>query len=133
MYKILVVEEDLNARRRICSCIEDNHIAAIESPNSRHAWETLKSNDSILMVFISEKSSRVDAKELMEFIALDTTMKNVPVYIMAEVSSPKQIFKLLSYGAAGFIVKPVRLDEVRDYLYLFFAQEKKITESQIQS
>ena len=106
--RILVVEDDEIARNNICFFVSDEGYRVDQASDGAEAIELLK-NQAFSLVITDVIMPRVDGFELIQRV--QTVSPQTPVLFMSsypQVDSSKAILA----GAAGFIRKPLMLNEL---------------------
>lgn len=114
MQKVLIVEDEESIRSTITMILEDMDLIVFQSPNGRHALETLKVNDDINLVITDMVMPEMDGRELIREIHDDESINNMPILIISGYVGMKEIADLLRLGATMFIPKPLKSDELRE-------------------
>ena len=117
--KILVVDDDAIV---IASCrriLEADGFEVTTARSTDEALETVR-KDTFDLLLIDVKMPKHDGPFLMRNIRKDTPQ--VPIVVMSGYPTPETIADVMRAGAAGFIPKPFRPDDlartVRDALEL---------------
>jgi len=114
MVKVLVVEDDRAVRRIVTKGIESMGHVVIQSPNGKHAWETLSCNDDIELVITDMMMPEMDGRQLIQVIRGNSELARLPVIILSGVVDAKKIADLLQLGTTAFLPKPVKIVELQD-------------------
>jgi CheY-like chemotaxis protein len=126
MAKILIAEDEIVSQKTLYKVIEDMGHMAFVSPNGRHAWETLKANPDFQLLITDVSMPEMDGRELIKKVRDNDNMKDIPIIIISGVVTVSEILNLLEIGATVFLAKPVKLQEIREYIarYLNELEEK---------
>ena len=116
MKKILIVDDDQPTRLILVHIVESMGHVAFQCPDGKHALETLKSNSDIAMVITDMSMPRMDGRKLIEAVQSEERWNALPILIMSAVVGVKEISDLLKAGARAFLKKPVRGEEIREYI-----------------
>ena len=114
MQKVLIVEDEKSIRSTISMILEDMGLYVTQSPNGRHALETLKINDDFSLIITDMVMPEMDGRELIQAIHEDDSIENIPILIISGYVGMKEISDLLRMGATMFIPKPLKSDELRE-------------------
>ncbi|CAJ1976040.1 unnamed protein product [Sphenostylis stenocarpa] len=97
------------------------------------AWETLKNKASDIDLILTEVDlPSISGFSLLSLIMEHDVCKNIPVIMMSSHDSVSMVFKCMLKGAADFLIKPVRKNELRNlwqHIELGFAAENHATTS----
>ncbi|XP_057999200.1 two-component response regulator-like APRR7 [Hevea brasiliensis] len=87
----------------------------IAVPNGLQAWKMLEDlNNHIDIVLTEVVVPTLSGIGLLCKITSHKTLKNIPVIMMSSHDSMGIVFKCLSKGAVGFLVKPIRKNELKN-------------------
>ncbi|KAK1411834.1 hypothetical protein QVD17_32622 [Tagetes erecta] len=113
--KVLLVETDDSTRHIVTALLRNCNYEVIEAANGFQAWKILEdlSNhiDIVLTEVIMPSFSGIG---LLCKIMSHKTRKNIPVIMMSSHDSMGLVFKCLSKGAADFLLKPIRKNELKN-------------------
>ncbi len=113
MASILVAEDDKSTQKLVCKYLTDIGHNVYISPNGRHAYETLMTNNSFDLLVTDIKMPEMDGCQLIEALRGDPKYADFPIIIMSAQVSVKEISNLLKLGASVFQAKPLN----RELLY----------------
>lgn len=109
MFKILVVEDDKDLNRTVCSFLNDNGYQTVGCLNANDAYDALY--DSMFDLIISDiMMPGVDGFEFAQTIR--DTNKEIPLLFMTardDIVSKQKGFRI---GVDDYMVKPINLDEL---------------------
>lgn len=60
-----------------------------------------------------------DGREVLGQIKQDNTLKSIPVVVFTTSSNPRDIEACYQYGANGYIIKPIDINELRRAIQVF--------------
>lgn len=106
--RILVVEDDSEISRLLCSCLQENGYTAEAALDGNIASSAMKkqSYDLILMdLMLPHKDGEQLIKELREY-------SDIPVIVLSAKSMMETRLEVLRLGADDYILKPFDLSEV---------------------
>jgi pseudo-response regulator 5 len=113
--RVLLAEGDDSTRHIISALLRKcgYHVAA--ASDGVKAWEILKEKSSNIDLVLTE----VELPLMSGFLLLSTIMehdscKNIPVIMMSSNDAVSMVFKCMLKGAADFLVKPIRKNELRN-------------------
>ena len=110
-HRVLVVEDDVEIREALLDLLEQNGTEAIGAPNGKRALEFLASADPLpCLILLDLMMPVMDGQAFREAQLKDPRIANIPIIVVSayrDVQSEASTLK-----AAGFIVKPPRLNDV---------------------
>lgn len=113
--RVLLVEADDSTRQIIAALLRrcDYKVAAL--PDGLKAWEMLKEKPHDFDIILSEvQLPSISGFCLLTMIMEHEICKNVPVIMMSSQDCISVVFKCMMRGAADFLVKPIRKNELRN-------------------
>ena len=116
MAKILIVEDDPRSRYIIVRIVENLGHFTIQSPNGRHAYETLCHNLDVELMITDVMMPEVDGRDLVRLIRGNESVAKLPILIISAVIGVNSILDLLKMGATAFLPKPVSSTDIEEYL-----------------
>ncbi|XP_057507156.1 two-component response regulator-like APRR5 [Actinidia eriantha] len=113
--RVLLVEADDSTRQIIAALLRKCSYSVAAVPDGLKAWEVLKGKPHNIDLILTE----VDLPSISGFALLTLIMeheicKNIPVIMMSSNDSVSTVYKCMLRGAADFLVKPVRKNELRN-------------------
>ncbi|KAH1259621.1 Two-component response regulator-like PRR95 [Glycine max] len=113
--RVLLVEADDSTRQIISALLHKCSYKVVAFCDGLKAWETLKNKPSDIDLILTE----VDLPSISGFSLLTLIMehdicKNIPVIMMSSHDSVSMVLKCMLKGAADFLIKPVRRNELRN-------------------
>ncbi|KAK7397479.1 hypothetical protein VNO78_18654 [Psophocarpus tetragonolobus] len=113
--RVLLVEADDSTRQIIAALLRKCSYKVAAVCDGLKAWETLKNKASDIDLILTE----VDLPSISGFSLLNLIMehdicKTIPVIMMSSHDSVSMVFKCMLKGAADFLIKPVRKNELRN-------------------
>ncbi|XP_022890419.1 two-component response regulator-like APRR5 isoform X2 [Olea europaea var. sylvestris] len=101
-------------RRSFCTALSFTHpIAAV--PDGLKAWEVLKERHrNIDLVLTEVELPSISGYALLTLMMEHDNCKNIPVIMMSSHDSVSTVYNCMLRGAADFLVKPVRRNELRN-------------------
>ncbi|KAK1558927.1 hypothetical protein Q3G72_008370 [Acer saccharum] len=113
--RVLLVEADDSTRHIITALLRKCSYRVSAVPDGLMAWEALKAQPHNIDLVLTE----VDLPSISGFTLLTLVMehdicKNIPVIMMSSHDSICIVLKCMLKGAADFLIKPVRRNELRN-------------------
>ncbi|XP_058086725.1 two-component response regulator-like PRR95 [Magnolia sinica] len=112
---VLLVEGDDSTRQIVAALLRKCNYKVAAVSNGLKAWEILKEKPHNIDLILTEVDlPSVSGFSLLTMIMEHETCKNIPVIMMSSHDSISVVFKCMLGGAADFLVKPVRKNELRN-------------------
>ncbi|CAL1404398.1 unnamed protein product [Linum trigynum] len=113
--RVLLVESDDSTRQIIAALLRKCSYRVAAVPDGLKAWELLKERPHNIDLILTE----VDLPSISGYALLTLMMeheicKNIPVIMMSKEDSISTVYKCMMRGAADYLVKPVRRNELRN-------------------
>ncbi|GKU88974.1 hypothetical protein SLEP1_g3179 [Rubroshorea leprosula] len=113
--RVLLVEADDSTRQIIAALLRKCSYKVAAVPDGLKAWEILKEKPQDIDLILTE----VDLPLISGFALLTLTIeheicKNIPVIMMSSQDSISTVHKCMMRGAADYLVKPIRRNELRN-------------------
>ncbi|KAE8681431.1 Two-component response regulator-like APRR3 [Hibiscus syriacus] len=113
--RVLLVEADDSTRQIIFALLRKCSYRVAAVPDGLKAWEILKERPHSVDLILTE----VDLPSISGFALLTLIMehdvcKNIPVIMMSSQDSVSTVYKCMLRGAADYLVKPIRKNELRN-------------------
>ncbi|MQM02496.1 hypothetical protein Taro_035266 [Colocasia esculenta] len=113
--RVLLVEADDSTRQIIAALLRKCSYRVAAAADGLKAWETLKEkSQSIDLVLAEVELPSLSGYSLLTMIMEHDSCKNIPVIMMSSHDSINMVFKCMLKGAADFLVKPIRKNELRN-------------------
>ncbi|XVF20170.1 hypothetical protein REPUB_Repub11eG0175200 [Reevesia pubescens] len=113
--KVLLVENDDSTRQVVSALLQNCCYEVTAVANGLQAWKVLGDmNNHIDIVLTEEAMPVLSGSDLLYKIMNHKTLKNIPVIMMSSHDSFGLVFNCLSKGAADFLVKPIRKNELKN-------------------
>ncbi|KAJ3692764.1 hypothetical protein LUZ60_011859 [Juncus effusus] len=113
--RVLLVEGDDSTRQIIAALLRKCSYRVVAASDGMKAWETLKEkSQSVDLVLTEVELPFMSGFGLLSMIMEHQTCKNIPVIMMSSHDSMSMVFKCMLKGAADFLVKPIRKNELRN-------------------
>ena len=116
--KILIVDDDIKILRVMNAYLSNKYDVAIVK-NGRGAMQYLRTNmpDLILLDYIMPME---DGPEVYRKIKLVDRLRKIPIFFLTGVSDSKKVRKALELKPEGYILKPIKRDQLIKRLESFF-------------
>jgi len=113
--RVLLAEGDDSTRHVISALLRKCGYRVAAASDGVKAWDILQEKSFNIDLVLTE----VDLPLMSGFLLLSTIMehdasKNIPVIMMSSHDSVSMVFKCMLKGAADFLVKPIRKNELRN-------------------
>ncbi|KAL4362593.1 hypothetical protein GQ457_04G038180 [Hibiscus cannabinus] len=113
--RVLLVEADDSTRQIVAALLRKCNYSVSAVPDGLKAWEILKAKPHSIDLILTE----VDLPSISGFALLTLIMeheicKSIPVIMMSSQDSIGMVYKCMLRGAADYLVKPIRRNELRN-------------------
>ncbi|KAL2896427.1 Two-component response regulator-like PRR73 [Bienertia sinuspersici] len=113
--KVLLVESDDSTRHVVTALLRNCSYEVVPVSNGIEAWKFLEDlNNHIDLVLTEVVTSGLSGIGLLSKIMSHKSCQNTPVIMMSCHDSMGIVLKCLSKGAADFLVKPIRKNELKN-------------------
>ncbi|XP_077248373.1 two-component response regulator-like protein [Tasmannia lanceolata] len=113
--RVLLVESDDSTRQIISALLRKCNYKVAAVADGLKAWEALKEKPHNIDLILTEvELPSMSGFSLLNMIMAHETCKNIPVIMMSSHDSISVVFKCMLRGAADFLVKPIRKNELRN-------------------
>ncbi|XAR53911.1 hypothetical protein NMG60_11028851 [Bertholletia excelsa] len=113
--RVLLVEADDSTRQIIAALLRKSSYRVAAVPDGLKAWEILKGRPHNIDLILTEvELPSISGYALLTLIMEHEICKNIPVIMMSSQDSVSVVFKCMLRGAADFLIKPVRKNELRN-------------------
>eukprot|EP00262_Sarcandra_glabra_P004390 TRINITY_DN1536_c0_g1_i1.p1 TRINITY_DN1536_c0_g1~~TRINITY_DN1536_c0_g1_i1.p1 ORF type:complete len:781 (-),score=164.92 TRINITY_DN1536_c0_g1_i1:222-2564(-) len=113
--KVLLVESDDSTRQVLSALLRNCSYEVSAAANGLQAWKILEDLTNQIDLILAEVDMPcLSGIGLLCKIMNHKTRKNIPVIMMSSYNSMGIVFKCLSKGAADFLVKPIRKNELKN-------------------
>ncbi|KAL1142672.1 hypothetical protein V6Z11_A11G111400 [Gossypium hirsutum] len=113
--RVLLVEADDSTRQIIAALLRKCSYRVAAVPDGLMAWETLKDRPHNIDLILTEvELPSVSGFALLTLVMEHDICKNIPVIMMSSEDSFSMVLKCMLKGAADFLIKPVRRNELRN-------------------
>ncbi|XP_051137982.1 two-component response regulator-like APRR3 [Andrographis paniculata] len=115
MVRVMLVEADDSTRQIIAALLRKCSYRVAAVPDGLKAWELLKGRpQSIDLILTEVELPSISGYALLTLIMEHESCKNIPVIMMSSHDSVSTVYNCMLRGAADFLVKPVRKNELRN-------------------
>ncbi|KAF5464550.1 hypothetical protein F2P56_014621 [Juglans regia] len=113
--RVLLVEADYSTRQIITALLRKCSYRVAAVPDGLMAWETLKGRPHNIDIILTEvELPSISGFALLTLVMEHDICKNIPVIMMSSHDSISMVLKCMLKGAADFLIKPVRKNELRN-------------------
>lgn len=112
---ILVVDDNAMVLRNIKGVLDEKYSVAV-APSGVHAFLSIgkKMPDLILLDY---EMPEMNGKEVLEKLQADEELKDIPVVFLTSMDSKEIVMSLLALKPAGYLLKPVDSQMLKDKIY----------------
>lgn len=112
---ILVVDDNAMVLRNIKGVLNEKYSVAV-APSGVHAFVSIgkKMPDLILLDY---EMPEMNGKEVLEKLQADEELKDIPVVFLTSMDSKEIVMGLLALKPAGYLLKPVDSQMLKDKIY----------------
>lgn len=115
--RVLVVDDDVVSRMMLMHLVDTSgHYDILEAEDGADAWCQLDGGLRPAMVFCDLRMPHLSGMELLERMKADQRFASIPFVLASAANERETVDQASSLGAAGYLVKPFRHDEVRALL-----------------
>ncbi|CAK8560572.1 unnamed protein product [Lathyrus sativus] len=110
---VLLVESDRSTRRLISSLLMNCNYKVIAVSDGVKAWKILQTKEVEIDLVLTElELPELSGLALLDLMMEHETCKNIPLIMMTSHDSRGMVMNCMSKGAADFLIKPVRKNEL---------------------
>ncbi|KAK9093742.1 hypothetical protein Scep_025211 [Stephania cephalantha] len=111
--RVMLVEADDSTRQIIAALLRKCGYRVAAVPDGLKAWEALKGRPhNVDLVLTEVELPSVSGFDLLTMIMEHDVCRNIPVIMMSSHDTMSMIFNCMLRGAADFLVKPIRKNEL---------------------
>ncbi|OIT04716.1 PREDICTED: two-component response regulator-like APRR9 [Nicotiana attenuata] len=115
VFRVLLVEADDSTRQIITALLRKCSYKVAAVADGLKAWELLKGRPHNIDLILTEVDlPSVSGYALLSLIMEHEICKNIPVIMMSSNDSVSTVYRCMLRGAADFLVKPVRKNELKN-------------------
>ncbi|GLU12105.1 hypothetical protein SLE2022_288110 [Rubroshorea leprosula] len=113
--RVMLVEADDSTRQIIAALLRKCSYRVAAVPDGLKAWEILKDKAHNIDLILTEVDlPSISGYALLTLIMEHEICKNIPVIMMSSQDSISTVYKCMLRGAADYLVKPIRRNELRN-------------------
>ncbi|GAB4858613.1 hypothetical protein Ancab_010087 [Ancistrocladus abbreviatus] len=113
--RVLLVEADDSTRQIISALLRKCSYRVAAVSDGLKAWEVLKGRSHNIDLILTEADlPSISGFALLTLIMEHEICKNIPVIMMSSQDSISMVYKCMLRGAADFLVKPIRINELKN-------------------
>ncbi|XP_071721791.1 two-component response regulator-like APRR5 [Rutidosis leptorrhynchoides] len=113
--RVLLVEADDSTRQIIAALLRKCNYRVVAVTDGLKAWELLKGKPHNIDLILTEGDlPAISGFALLTLIMEHEICKNIPVIMMSSEDSISTVYKCMLRGAADYLVKPIRRNELRN-------------------
>uniref|UniRef100_A0A5B7A8S2 Putative two-component response regulator-like APRR5 isoform X1 n=1 Tax=Davidia involucrata TaxID=16924 RepID=A0A5B7A8S2_DAVIN len=113
--RVLLVEADDSTRQIITALLRKCNYRVAAVPDGLKAWGVLKGRPHNIDLILTEvELPSISGFSLLTLIMEHEICKNIPVIMMSSHDSVSTVYNCMLRGAADFLVKPIRKNELRN-------------------
>ncbi|KAK9293255.1 hypothetical protein L1049_021246 [Liquidambar formosana] len=113
--RVLLVEADDSTRQIIAALLRKCNYKVAAVPDGLKAWEVLKGRPNEIDLILTEvELPSICGFSLLTLIMEHDVCKNIPVIMMSKYDTVSMVYKCMLRGAADFLVKPIRRNELKN-------------------
>ena len=110
--RILAVDDDMINLKLLKSMLKkvSNVVEVVEAGNGSDAIGILKSRNDIDLILLDIIMPVMNGIEMLKVVRADENLKQLPIIVLTTDETKKG--EALEFGANGFLMKPIRQDEL---------------------
>ncbi|XP_065861447.1 two-component response regulator-like APRR9 [Euphorbia lathyris] len=114
-FRVLLVEADDSTRQIIVALLRKCSYKVAAVSDGLEAWEILKGRPNNIDLILTEVDlPSISGYALLSLIMEHDICKHIPVIMMSSHDSISTVYKCMLRGAADYLVKPIRRNELRN-------------------
>ncbi|KAJ8554231.1 hypothetical protein K7X08_024909 [Anisodus acutangulus] len=115
VFRVLLVESDDSTRQIVAALLRKCSYRVAAVSDGLKAWELLKGRPHNIDLILTEVDlPSISGYALLTLIMEHDVCKNIPVIMMSSNDSVSTVYRCMLRGAADFLVKPVRKNELKN-------------------
>jgi two-component system chemotaxis response regulator CheY len=115
--RVLVVDDDVVSRMMLMHLVDTSgHYDILEAEDGADAWRQIEAGLRPAMIFCDLRMPHLSGMELLERLKADQRFASIPFVLASAASERETVDQASGLGAAGYLVKPFRHDEVQALL-----------------
>ncbi|XP_061996647.1 two-component response regulator-like PRR95 isoform X2 [Rosa rugosa] len=113
--RVLLVEADDSTRQIITALLRKCNYRVVSVSDGLRAWETIKvKHNKIDLILTEAELPSISGFALLTLVMEHDICKHIPVIMMSSQDSVNMVLKCMQKGAADYLIKPVRRNELRN-------------------
>ncbi|KAG7570741.1 CCT domain [Arabidopsis thaliana x Arabidopsis arenosa] len=113
--RVLLVESDYSTRQIITALLRKCCYKVVAVSDGLAAWEVLKEKSHNIDLILTELDlPSISGFALLALVMEHEACKNIPVIMMSSEDSIKMVLKCMLRGAADYLIKPMRKNELKN-------------------
>src|ERR1700750_717031 len=118
--KVLVVDDDVVSRMVLMHLIDGcGDFDILEAEDGQDAWDQLSSGLRPAICFCDLRMPRLSGMELLQKIRADGGFNGMPFVLVTSANDSDTVEQANDFGAAAFIAKPFKPEQVREQMAPF--------------
>lgn len=115
VFRVLLVESDDSTRQLVAALLRKCSYRVAAVSDGLKAWELLKGRPHNIDLILTEVDlPSISGYALLTLIMEHDICKNIPLIMMSSNDSVSTVYRCMLRGAADFLVKPVRKNELKN-------------------
>ncbi|XP_045811039.1 two-component response regulator-like APRR5 isoform X3 [Trifolium pratense] len=126
--RVLLVEADDCTRQIITALLRKCNYKVAAVADGLKAWEIMKGRPRNFDLILTEVDlPSISGYALLTLIMEHDICKNIPVIMMSSQDSVSTVYKCMCRGAADYLVKPIRINELRNLWQHVWRRQSQVT------
>ncbi|XP_020537804.1 two-component response regulator-like APRR5 isoform X2 [Jatropha curcas] len=127
--RVLLVEADDSTRQIIAALLRKCSYKVVAVPDGLKAWEMLRGRPHKIDLILTEVDlPSISGYALLSLITEHEICKNIPVIMMSSQDATNTVYKCMLRGAADYLVKPIRKNELRNLWQHVWRRQSSLAE-----
>lgn len=132
--RVLLVESDDSTRRLIAALLRKCGYKVVAVSDGLKAWETVKARPHNIDLILTEVNlPSISGYALLTLIMEHDICKSIPVIMISSQDSISVVLRCMLKGAADFLTKPIRRNELRNLWQHVWRRQNKTEQRVLQS
>ncbi len=110
---LLVVDDDPAAVALMTEVLEEMGYSVISADNGRDAIEAAVSKRPSL-IFLDVRMPELGGRDALDHLKRNPKTKDIPIVMVTGEQKGSEVERLFALGANDYVIKPVRLDKLRE-------------------
>ncbi|MCX8058161.1 MAG: response regulator [Spirochaetes bacterium] len=112
--KILFIEDNKDLLELLKEALSSDHIINIASSGKDGLFLIYHEKPDLIFLDIMMKG--LNGFDVLKMIRKDNVSKDIPVYVISALTDNENIEKTKELGANGYIKKPFKISELKDFI-----------------